>query len=270
MYIYRHYLLLKLVLHFSIVQDILFGLVKMARVKRNDLLVLITSATLNTDKFSTYFNNCPVLHIPGRVYPVEIYHSKIKQVMTRYGPSSNGYIQNAVDLCMQIHNTEIKNNLDNNLNNNIGHILIFMTGRDDIEKTVSFLREAAEKEGCLFDRNKVDRMHSNTTSTINNSSKIMLLIIPLYGALTSDEQQSAFEKVQGIYSSKGDTILIRKCIVATNIAETSITVPGVKYVVDAGYVKQKAYDPVRRIESLVVVPISKVVRLLVIVLYHYR
>jgi ATP-dependent RNA helicase DHX8/PRP22 len=65
----------------SINTDILFGLVKAAIAKRNDLRVIVTSATLDVEKFSSYFNNCPVLTIPGRVYPVDIYHSKTRQVM---------------------------------------------------------------------------------------------------------------------------------------------------------------------------------------------
>jgi HrpA-like RNA helicase len=65
----------------SINTDILFGLIKAAYRQRRDLKVIITSATLNIDKFSQYFNYCPVIRIPGRMFPVDIYHSKTKQIM---------------------------------------------------------------------------------------------------------------------------------------------------------------------------------------------
>ena len=68
----------------SINTDILFGLVKRASSTRTDLKVLVTSATLDVEKFSKYFNNCPVIRIPGRMFPVDIYHSKTKQIMVSY------------------------------------------------------------------------------------------------------------------------------------------------------------------------------------------
>ena len=77
-----------------------------------------------------------------------------------------------------------------------------------------------------------------------------MLVLPLYGALPQEAADRVFDAV--------DASQIRKVVVATNIAETSLTVPGVKYVVDPGYVKQKGYDPERAVASLVVVPISKI------------
>lgn len=68
----------------SINTDILFGLIKGACRQRSNLKVIVTSATLNIDKFSDYFNNCSVIRIPGRMFPVDIYHSKTKQIMVRY------------------------------------------------------------------------------------------------------------------------------------------------------------------------------------------
>jgi ATP-dependent RNA helicase DHX8/PRP22 len=68
----------------SINTDILFGLVKLACSQRSELRVIVTSATLDVDKFSKYFNSCPVIRIPGRIFPVDIYHSKIRQVMVYF------------------------------------------------------------------------------------------------------------------------------------------------------------------------------------------
>jgi len=91
----------------SIHTDVLFGLLKMICSKRSDLKLIIASATLDTQKFSSYFNNCPVITIRGRVFPVDIYHSKTKQVMTVHGPATNTYVISAADIVMQIHSVEV-------------------------------------------------------------------------------------------------------------------------------------------------------------------
>jgi HrpA-like RNA helicase len=81
------------------------------------LIQIVTSATLNAQKFSAYFNNCPIIRIPGRVYPVDLYHSKNKHVVSASGPTSKGYIMAAIDLAEKIH-----------FEQEPGHILIFLTG----------------------------------------------------------------------------------------------------------------------------------------------
>lgn len=217
----------------SLNTDILFGLLKGACKLRPDLKLIITSATLNTDKFGPYFMGCPIIHVPGRVFPVDIYHSKTKQVMTASGPSNSSYVQAAVDVILKIH----KKDED-------GHILVFLTGQDEIERACSLLRAA------LKDESAPDRE---------------LLVLPIYAALTSEQQSKVFKHPRFLLPKgasetmpNGAPRLLRKCVIATNIAETSITVPQVRFVVDSGYVKQKAYDPSRGMESLVVVPSSKV------------
>lgn len=212
----------------SLNTDILFGLLKEACRRRPDLRLIVTSATLNTDKFGPYFNNCPIIHVPGRVFPVDIYHSKTKQVMTASGPSNTSYVQAAVDVVLKIHRKEEE-----------GHILVFMTGQEEIERTCSLLT-AALRADKIEDRE--------------------LIVLPLYAALTSEQQARVFKHPKFLLpkGARTEGKLLRKCVVATNIAETSITVPQVRFVVDAGYVKQKAYDPTRGMESLVVVPSSKV------------
>jgi HrpA-like RNA helicase len=91
----------------SIHTDILFGLVKQACLHRPDLKVLVTSATLDITKFSKYFNDCPVVRVPGRIFPVDIYHSKIRQVMTASGPSSNAYLASSVKTVLKIHHSQV-------------------------------------------------------------------------------------------------------------------------------------------------------------------
>jgi ATP-dependent RNA helicase DHX8/PRP22 len=212
----------------SLNTDILFGLLKAACKLRPDLRLIVTSATLNTEKFGAYFLNCPIIHVPGRVFPVDIYHSKTKQVMTASGPSNSSYVQAAVDVVLRIHRKDEE-----------GHILIFLTGQDEIERACSLLNAALKTEK-LEDRE--------------------LIVLPLYAALTSEQQARVFRHPKYLVPKGTPTEgkLLRKCVIATNIAETSITVPQVRFVIDAGYVKQKAYDPSRGMESLVVVPSSKV------------
>ncbi|KAF0682922.1 Aste57867_24935 [Aphanomyces stellatus] len=201
----------------SIHTDILFGLLQSILKQRRDLKLLVTSATLDADKFSAFFHNCPVVQVPGRSFPVDIYHSKQHQIMGKSGPVST-YIQAAVDTTMQIHMAEPE-----------GHILVFLTGQKEIEEACALLRKRLDREA---QDQSLQPMH----------------ILPLYGALSSEKQRRIFNP----------TTHGRKVIVCTNIAETSLTVDGVKYVVDAGFTKQKVYNPARGMESLVVLPISQV------------
>ncbi|CAM9643424.1 unnamed protein product [Chrysoparadoxa australica] len=205
--------------------DILFGMLKQALKKRSDLKAVITSATLDVEKFSAFFNSCPIVTVPGRTFPVDVYHSKTKQIMSESGPVNARYVEAAVETVLQIHTTQDE-----------GHVLIFLTGQDEIKDCVSMLEHQVARLK-LEERGKTDR----STPTMR--------VLPLYGALSGEAQAAAFRRV-----GRG----IRKVIVATNIAETSVTVPGVRYVVDPGYVKQKVYNPERRMESLIVVPISQV------------
>ena len=113
----------------SIHTDILFSLVKVACKERPSLKVIITSATLNSEKFSLYFNKCPIISIPGRVFPVDIYHSKNKHVVSLSGPVNKSYINSAIDLILKIHKEQ-----------DSGHILVFLTGQEDIEDACNQLR----------------------------------------------------------------------------------------------------------------------------------
>jgi ATP-dependent RNA helicase DHX8/PRP22 len=86
----------------SVHTDILFALMKRALRSRTDLKVLVTSATLESEKFAAYFE-CPVLSIPGRTHPVDIYHSKHTQDLGRGGATNTKYVQAGIDLVLKIH-----------------------------------------------------------------------------------------------------------------------------------------------------------------------
>ena len=188
--------------------DVLFGLMKTVVQRReNDFKLIVTSATLDADKFSHYFFDCPIFTIPGRTFPVEMLYTKEPET---------DYLDAALITVIQIHLTEPE-----------GDILLFLTGQDEIDTAASILYERMRKLGP-----KVPE----------------LIILPVYSALPSEVQSRIFEP-----APHGT----RKCVIATNIAEASLTIDGIYYVVDPGFAKQKVYNPKNGMDSLVVAPISQ-------------
>ena len=92
----------------SVHTDVLFGLLKSLLAQRKDLKLIVTSATLDAAKFAGYFRNCPVMSVPGRTYPVDVYHTANAQLaMTENGPKSSAYLKDAVELALKIHRTQV-------------------------------------------------------------------------------------------------------------------------------------------------------------------
>lgn len=191
----------------TIATDVLFGLLKKTLKRRPDLKLIVTSATLDADKFSEYFNKCPIFSIPGRTFPVEIMYSR--------EPESD-YLDAALVTVMQIHLTEP-----------MGDILLFLTGKEEIDTSCEILYERMKALGPNVPE---------------------LIILPIYGALPTEVASRIFEP-----APPG----CRKVVIATNIAETSITIDGIYYVVDPGFVKQTAYDAKLGMDRLQVTPISQ-------------
>lgn len=187
--------------------DVLFGLVKDIARFRPDLKLLISSATLDAEKFSNFFDDAPVFRIPGRRFPVDIFYSKAPEA---------DYIDACVVQTLQIHVTQAA-----------GDILIFLPGQEEIESCSELLTERLKRLGSRVGE---------------------LLIRPIYANLPSDMQAQVFEP-----TPPG----ARKVVIATNIAETSITIDNIIYVLDPGYCKQNSFNPRTGMESLVVVPISR-------------
>uniref|UniRef100_A0A1A9W044 RNA helicase n=1 Tax=Glossina brevipalpis TaxID=37001 RepID=A0A1A9W044_9MUSC len=187
--------------------DILFGLVKDIARFRPELKLLISSATLDAEKFSKFFDNAPIFRIPGRRYAVEIYYTKAPEA---------DYIDACCVSVLHIHATQP-----------LGDILVFLTGQDEIETCQEILQDRVKRLG----------------------SKIKeLIIIPVYANLPSDMQAKIFEPTPPN---------ARKVILATNIAETSLTINNIIYVIDPGFAKQNNFNSRTGMESLMVVPISK-------------
>ncbi|KAF7148187.1 hypothetical protein RHSIM_Rhsim03G0231700 [Rhododendron simsii] len=187
--------------------DVLFGLLKQLVKRRPDLRLIVTSATLDAEKFSGYFFNCNIFTIPGRTYPVEILYTK--------QPESD-YLDASLITVMQIHLTEPE-----------GDILLFLTGQEEIDHACQ----------CLYERMK--GLGKNVPE---------LIILPVYSALPSEMQSRIFEP-----APPGK----RKVVVATNIAEASLTIDGIFYVIDPGFAKQNVYNPKQGLDSLVITPISQ-------------
>ncbi|KAJ3107995.1 DEAH-box ATP-dependent RNA helicase prp22 [Phlyctochytrium planicorne] len=203
----------------SLETDVLFGLLRKACKERPQLRLVVMSATLNVEKFSTFFNDAPVYVIPGRMFQVDIFYArKIKMASLK-----TTFIQKSVETAMQVHKNEEP-----------GDILIFLTGQQDIE-TVCRLIKAAEEEIVASD--------------IKYHPKVRRISLhPIYSALDTPEQRDVFNPAREGF---------RKIVVATNIAQTSVTIPGIRYVIDSGFVKEKMFDPRANVDALLVVPISK-------------
>lgn len=192
--------------------DILFGLFKEVLQKRPDMKLVVMSATLDAGKFQEYFDDAPIMKVPGRMYPVEIFYTPEPEP---------DYLQAAIRTVVQIHACEDE-----------GDILVFLTGEEEIETACRTI--PGELQSLLSDEEAKELGE--------------LVCIPLYSSLPPAQQQRVFESVP-----KGS----RKCVIATNIAETSITIDGVVFVVDTGFSKTKVYNPRIRVESLLVTPISR-------------
>ncbi|KKP03885.1 pre-mRNA-splicing factor ATP-dependent RNA helicase prp43 [Trichoderma harzianum] len=200
----------------TLATDILMALLKQIAERRPDLKIIIMSATLDAQKFQKYFNDAPLLAVPGRTHPVEIFYTPEPE---------RDYVEAAIRTVLQIHASEPE-----------GDILLFLTGEDEIEDACRKIALEAEELTREMDAGP-------------------LAIYPLYGTLPPHQQQRIFDKAPGPLRKGGQPG--RKCIVSTNIAETSLTIDGIVYVVDPGFSKQKIYNPRIRVESLLVSPISK-------------
>ena len=179
--------------------DFLLGYLKQLLPKRPDLKVIVTSATLDADRFSKHFNEAPVIEVSGRLYPIE---------MCWRPPADNVDLPDAiVDAVDECHR------------NGPGDVLVFLPGEREI-------REAAEA---------LRKHHPPGTE-----------ILPLYARQSAQEQQRVFAPAKG-----------RRVVLATNVAETSLTVPGIRYVVDSGLARVKRYSHRNKVELLQVEDIAR-------------
>ena len=188
--------------------DFILGLLKKILPRRPDLKVIVTSATLDPDKFSRAFGNAPIIEVSGRTYPVEVWYRPPEASDEEDDLSYTEQAVAAVDLIKAGHGADSR-----------GDILIFMPTESDIRETVQRLEE---------------KRYRHT------------LVLPLFGRLAAADQQRIFQLTPE-----------EKIVVATNVAETSITIPRIRYVIDTGLARIAQYNPRSRTQSLPIVPVSQ-------------
>ncbi|HRE16244.1 MAG TPA: helicase-related protein, partial [Rhodocyclaceae bacterium] len=184
--------------------DFLLGYLKQLLPKRPDLKVIVTSATIDAERFSQHFNGAPVIEVSGRLYPVEIRH---RPVQTDDKDDERDLYEAIVDAVDEVSRL------------GPGDTLVFLPGEREI-------REAAEA---------LRKRHPPHTE-----------ILPLFSRLSAGDQDKIF-KPSGA----------RRIVLATNVAETSLTVPGIRYVVDTGLARVKRYSYRNKVEQLQVEKISQ-------------
>jgi ATP-dependent helicase HrpA len=183
--------------------DFLLGYLKWLLPKRPDLKLIITSATIDPERFSKHFNDAPIINVSGRSYPVEV----------RYRPVElDEEDETAVD-----EQAAILSAVDELWREHPGDILVFLSGEREIRETAESLRKH-HPQGCE--------------------------VLPLYSRLSQDEQQRVFKPAGR-----------RRVVLATNVAETSLTVPGIRAVIDTGVARISRYSHRSRLQRL---PIEKI------------
>ncbi|KAM4738265.1 putative ATP-dependent RNA helicase DHX35 isoform 1-T1 [Anableps anableps] len=199
--------------------DIAIGLLKKIQKKRRDLRVIVASATLDAKKFHEFFNLNESGDPNKDTCGILTVEGRTFPVDIFYTVSPvPDYVKATVETVMKIHEME-----------DDGDVLAFLTGQEEVEKVVSLLQDQAR-------------------SLSRYGMKKHLRILPMYSGLPYADQMKVFERAPST---------VRKIVVATNIAETSITINGIMFVIDCAFVKLRAYNPRTAIESLVVTPISK-------------
>ena len=186
--------------------DFLLGYLKGLLVKRPDLKLIITSATIDTAAFSVAFDHAPIIEVSGRLYPVAVVYAPLDADSEELGDLT--YIDAAVRAAEQVL-----------CEPGDGDVLIFMPGERDIRETSDLLEGRFGREAD---------------------------IIPLFGRLSGGDQQRVFAPSEH-----------RKIVIATNIAETSLTLPGIRYVIDTGLARISRYNPRNRTKRLPVEEISQ-------------
>ncbi|CAF3255377.1 unnamed protein product [Rotaria socialis] len=187
--------------------DFILGIIKCLITQRRDLKVILMSATINIELFSKYFDNCPVVKVPGRLYKIQVNYLPIK-VEESAGKTSKIDAKPYLRIMEQIDNKYPSTDR--------GDMLIFLSGLAEIQGVM----EAAQSYSQENQR---------------------WIVLPLHSALSLEEQDKVFDM-----PPEG----VRKCIISTNIAETSVTIDGVRFIIDSGKVKEMSYDGKYKMQRL--------------------
>ena len=206
--------------------DFLLGVLKQTqerrRASRKPLKLVIMSATLEAESFSAFFGGAPVVYSRGRKFPVETFYTEEPE---------DDYLDAALCAVCQINETEPE-----------GDVLVFLTGQEEIESLGRLLRARAGASKPNTAKEPKGSEENETRRAVPT-----LRVVLLFAAMPPEEQMRAFEP-----APPG----VRKVVLATNIAETSLTINGIRYVVDTGLTKRRVYHPRSGVDELVVAPIA--------------
>ena len=190
--------------------DFLLGYLKRILPKRPHFKVIITSATIDTERFSKHFSDAPIVSVEGRSFPVEVVYQPIEEL------SADHIIEHAVEQVLMVIDDD---ELDGGIHDR-GDVIVFLPGEGEIRQISKHLRH----------------------STIES-----LEVLPLYSRLSAKDQQKIL--------TANPSNSIRRVVLATNVAETSLTVPGIRYVIDSGLARVSRYSHRSKVQQL---PIEKI------------
>lgn len=192
--------------------DFLLGYLKQLLPKRPDLKIIITSATIDVERFSEHFDNAPVIEVSGRTFPVETLYRPLEDL------TEDGDLGAAIEVAI----TELME-MESSAK---GDVLVFLSGEGEIREVARHLRDVQQ--------NDIRWQHCE--------------VLPLYARLSNAEQNKVFSTNH----RRG-----RRIVLATNVAETSLTVPGIRYVVDPGYARISRYSFRTKVQRLPIEPVSQ-------------
>ncbi|MEM7366359.1 MAG: ATP-dependent RNA helicase HrpA, partial [Pseudomonadota bacterium] len=194
--------------------DFLLGYIKRILPKRQDLKIIITSATIDVDSFSRHFSNAPVIEVSGRTYPVEVAYRPLDELLADAGDAADDDpVTTGILRVMQEVEQREKGH------RRTADVLVFLPGEREIREASLALRRAS----------------------LNGWE-----VLPLYSRLSHVEQDRVFQPHGG-----------RRVVLATNVAETSITVPGIRYVIDPGLARVSRYSIRAKVQQLPIEPVSQ-------------
>ncbi len=193
--------------------DFLLGYLKQLLPRRPDLKVVITSATIDPERFSAHFDGAPIVEVSGRTYPVEV---RYRPLVEAVGVDDEG------ETVVRDQTEAIVDAVRELVGEGPGDVLVFLPGEREIRDTADVLGKVSTRPGDAFD------------------------VVPLYARLSAAEQHRVFERHSR-----------RRVVLATNVAETSLTVPGIRYVVDAGLARVSRYSTRTKVQRLPIEAVSQ-------------
>ncbi|MEY3625136.1 MAG: ATP-dependent helicase HrpA, partial [Actinomycetota bacterium] len=201
--------------------DFLLGYLKQLLPRRPDLKLIITSATIDPESFSRHFDNAPIIEVSGRTFPIEIRYRPVNQERQEASdPDQETTADDYIDAVVSAL-CELQAEPD-------GDVLVFLSGESEIR----------------------DAQEVITGASVSGALMKQLEVLPLYGRLSASEQHRVFDQ----RSKPG---VKRRIILATNVAETSLTIPNIKYVIDAGTARISRYSTRLKVQRLPIEAISQ-------------